>query len=257
MYQGFYNLTSGMLTQQRNLNTISNNMVNVQTPGYKSDKMVSSTFDEEMLYRTGRKDKGEYEPLGVTSKIKTAQRTYVNYEQGAFNVTDGIYDFALSGNGFFCIDTAEGVRYTRNGSFRVDEEGYLTLNSLGRVQGAGGQPIQINNEDFSVTNGTIYGYDEDGVVRELGSLRVVDFEGDYQDVLHKEDYGLYSTDAAAREVLQGETAVLWKTLERSNADLVDEMTSMMTSQRALQSAAQLLKMYDQIMSKSATDIGRM
>ena len=257
MYQGFYNLTSGMLTQQRNLNTISNNMVNVQTPGYKSDKMVSSTFEEEMLYRTGRKNKGEHEALGVTSKIRTAQRTYVNYEQGSFNPTDGIYDFALSGRGFFCIDTADGVRYSRNGSFRVDEEGYLTLNNLGRVQGAGGQPIQINNENFSVSNGTIYGYNEDGVVQELGTLRVVDFEGEYQDILHKEDYGLYSTDAASREVLQGETAVIWKTLERSNADMVEEMTSMITSQRALQSAAQMLKMYDQVMSKSATDIGRM
>ena len=52
MYQGFYNLASGMLTQNRNLNVISNNMVNIQTPGYKRDKMVSTTFQEEMLYRT-------------------------------------------------------------------------------------------------------------------------------------------------------------------------------------------------------------
>ena len=51
--------------------------------------------------------------------------------------------------------------------------------------------------------------------------------------------------------------MIWKTLERSNADMVEEMTSMITSQRALQSAAQMLKMYDQVMSKSATDIGRM
>ena len=257
MYQGFYNLTSGMLTQQRNLNTVSNNMVNIQTPGYKSDRMVSSTFQEEMLYRTGRTDKSRYTELGITSKIRTAQRTYVNYEQGSFNPTGGIYDFALSGNGFFCIDTPDGVRYTRNGSFRVDEEGYLTLNNLGRVQGAGGQPIQISNEDFAVTNGTIYGVDADGTARELGTLRVVDFEGEYQDVMHKEDYGLYSTDAAPREVMQGDTAVIWKTLERSNADMVDEMTSMITSQRALQSAAQMLKMYDQVMNKSANDIGRM
>lgn len=257
MYQGFYNLTSGMLTQQRNLNTVSNNMVNIQTPGYKSDKMVSSTFQEEMLYRTGRTDKSRYTELGITSKIRTAQRTYVNYEQGSFNPTGGIYDFALSGNGFFCIDTPDGVRYTRNGSFRVDEEGYLTLNNLGRVQGAGGQPIQISNEDFTVTNGTIYGTDANGTAGELGTLRVVDFEGEYQDVLHKEDYGLYSTDAAPIEVMQGDTAVIWKTLERSNADMVDEMTSMITSQRALQSAAQMLKMYDQVMNKSANDIGRM
>ena len=78
MYQGFYNLTSGMLTQSRNLNVISNNMVNVQTSGYKRDTMVTSTFQEEMLYRTGRHNKANPTPLSVTSKIKTASRTYVD-----------------------------------------------------------------------------------------------------------------------------------------------------------------------------------
>lgn len=60
---------------------------------------------------------------------------------------------------------------------------------------------------------------------------------------------------AAREVENPD--VLWKALERSNVDMVEEMTSMMTSQRALQSAAQVLKMYDQIMSKAASDVGRL
>ena len=66
MYQGFYNLTSGMLTQSRNLNVISNNMVNIQTPGYKKDKMVSTTFQEEMLYRTGRRYKDNPEPIAAS-----------------------------------------------------------------------------------------------------------------------------------------------------------------------------------------------
>lgn len=100
MYQGFYNLASGMLTQSRNLNVISNNMVNLQTAGYKRDKMVSSTFQEEMLYRTGRRGKGTAEPLASTSKIRTASRTYVNYEQGSYEPTEGIYDFAIGGKGF-------------------------------------------------------------------------------------------------------------------------------------------------------------
>ncbi len=256
MYQGFYNLTSGMLTQNRNLNVISNNMVNIQTSGYKRDKMVSSTFEEEMLYRTGRTNKDNPVELGTTSKIKTAERTYVNYEQGSFDPSGGIYDFALGGKGFFCVDTADGVRYTRNGSFRVDEEGYLMLNNLGRVQGQGGQPIQIDNEDFQVDEGgTIRVVDRDGSTREFGTLRVVDFE-DYEQ-LHKEDYGLFSTDQAARELTNGETSVLWQTLERSNVDMVEELTSMMSAQRALQSAAQVLKMYDQVMNKSATDVGRL
>ena len=87
----------------------------------------------------------------------------------------------------------------------------------------------------------------------MGQLRVVDFE-DY-DQLHKEDYGVYSTNQAARDVEQPN--ILWKMLERSNVDMVEEMTSMMTAQRALQSAAQVLKMYDQIMSKAATEVGRL
>lgn len=276
MYQGFYNLASGILTQNRNLNVISNNMVNLQTPGYKNDTMVTSTFQEEMLYRTGRINKENPEELGITSKIHTATRTYVDYDQGSFEPTEGIYDFALSGKGFFCIQTPDGAeRYTRDGCFAVDGEGYLVLNDLGRVLSSDGQPIQINNENFTVdSKGHITAKivsesdDEDGSLevevedRDFGSLRVVDFE-DY-DALHREDNGLFSTDQTPIELLgeddSGEvpgTAVLWQTLEKSNVDMLEEMTAMMSSQRALQSAAQMLKMYDSIMSKSSTDIGKL
>lgn len=269
MYQGFYNLTSGMLTQSRNLNVISNNMVNIQTPGYKKDKMVSTTFQEEMLYRTGRRYKDNPEPIATTSKIRSADRTYVSYEQGSYDMTEGIFDFALGGKGFFCIQTPQGIQYTRNGSFRVDNEGYLALNNVGRVLGKDG-PIRITSEDFGVSNqGVIsvriepeptddedYGYDDEDTepqIEVLGTLRIVDF-ADYEQ-LHKEDYGLFSTGQAPQEVEM--PALVWQSLEKSNVDMVEEMTSMMTSQRALQSAAQVLKMYDQIMSKASTDVGRL
>lgn len=271
MYQGFYNLASGMLTQSRNLNVISNNMVNVQTAGYKHDTMVTSTFQEEMLYRTGKRNKENPVELGTTSKIKTASRTYVNYEQGSFEQTDGIYDFALEDKGFFCIQTSNGdLRYTRNGAFSVDQEGYLVLNDQGRVLSTDDQPIQIDNEDFTVDeNGKITavittgGGSEDSEVqtetREYGTLKVVDF-ADY-DQLHKEDNGLFSTTQTPiqtdSESETGSVPILWKCLEKSNVDMVEEMTAMMSSQRALQSAAQMLKMYDQIMSKSSTDVGRL
>ena len=269
MYDGFYKLTSGMLTQSRNLNVISNNMVNIQMPGYKQDTMVSTTFQEEMLYRTGRQSKGNPLPLATTSRIKAADRTYVNYNQGSFETTDGIYDFALSGNGFFCVQTPNGERYTRNGSFAVDNEGYLELPGIGRVLSADNQYIRIDSEDFTVDGqGNItavlqpqgddednwYGGDEEPQVQQYGTLKVVDF-ADY-DQLQREDNGIFSTNQAPLAPA-GDTQIVWKTLEKSNVDMVNEMTAMMSSQRALQSAAQALKRYDQVMSKSVSDVGRL
>lgn len=271
MYQGFYNLTSGMLTQNRNLNVIGNNLVNIQTAGYKNDTMVTSTFQEEMLYRTGKQNKSDPVALGTTSKIKTASQTYVNYEQGSFEQTDGIYDFALADKGFFCIQNANGEeRYTRNGAFSVDSEGYLVLNEQGRVLSTEDTPIQIDNENFTVdrfgnisaviVTGGGSGEDAEEIeteIREYGRIKVVDFE-DYEQ-LHKEDNGLFSTTQTAL-TFDDETEqpqVQWKMLEKSNVDMVTEMTAMMSSQRALQSAAQMLKMYDQIMSKSSSEVGKL
>ena len=254
MYQGFYNLVSGMLTQNRDLNTISNNMVNIQTSGYKSDTMLARTFDEEMLIRTGTVSKGNPTELATSSKIVSAQRTYVDYTQGTLRETDSIYDFALNGHGFFCIRTPEGERYTRNGSFSVDENGYLILNELGQVLSEDNQPIQITSEEFNADGGD---FRLDGET--FATLKVVDF-ADY-DQLHKEDNGLFSTNQAQIQAMDeiggGETGILWKAVEKSNVNMVDEMTAMMSSQRALQSAAQVLKMYDQLLSKASTDIGRL
>lgn len=282
MYQGFYNLTSGMLTQSRNLNVISNNMVNIQTAGYKSDTMVSTTFQEEMLIRTGAQYKENAQPLATTSKIKAADRTYTNYVQGSFDQTEGVFDFALSGNGFFCVQTADGERYTRNGAFYVDQEGYLSLAEAGRVLSVDNQPILITDENFNVDErGNItaliqtgetdadddygygeYGEDEGGASGleqvSFGQLKVVDF-ADYNQ-LHKEDNGLFSTGQAQTLLNQPDapqTPVLWKMLEKSNVNMVQEMTSMMSAQRALQSAAQVLKMYDQVMSKASSEVGRL
>ena len=273
MYQGFYNLASGMLTQSRNLNVISNNMVNLQTPGYKSDTMTSTTFGDEMLYRTERRNKEDPEALATVSKIKSADRTYVDYTQGDFEITDGLFDFALGGQGFFSIQTPQGERYTRNGAFSVDAQGFLTLEGLGQVLSADNQPIRIRDENFSV-DGTghitsVLPWEEltpeeqaaavqagaaagEPLGVDYGTLKVVDF-ADY-DGLHKEDNGLYSANQAQTPV---ETpSVQWKTLERSNVDMVEEMTAMMSSQRALQSAAQALKMYDQVMGKAVAEVGR-
>ncbi len=266
MFHGFYNLASGMLYQNRNLNVISNNMVNVSTPGYKSDKLVSTTFKDEMLYRNGNRDKSNPVEIGSISMIRTARATKTAYDQGTVEETGGNLDFALTKPGFFSIEDSSGNHlYTRNGSFHVDDEGYLCLSSLGRVLGEDGSPIELPTDHITVDQlGNIYevplkglGTDEDGGDSEdkepvlLGKLGVVNF-ADYTQLV-KSDNGTFTTTAEAAAANGG---VQWKAIERSNIDPINEMTSMISSQRASQSAAQVLKMYDQLMSRIVSDIGR-
>jgi flagellar basal-body rod protein FlgF len=248
MFKGFYNLTSEMICQNRNMNVISNNMVNVSTPGYKSDTFVASTFREELLYRSGNKDKSNSTAIGETSMIRAAEETVTSYVQGSFEETAGTLDVALTDKGFFEIETANGTVYTRNGSFMIDDEGYLALSGIGRVLGSNGT-IALNTDDITVdSQGNIYS--QDGYMS-FGKISIVDFEN--YDQLVKQDNGIFTT---TEQGINSDTEVLWKYIEKSNVDSIEEMTEMMSGQRSLQSAAQVLKMYDQLMGKIVSEIGR-
>lgn len=266
MFQGFYNLASGMLYQNRNLNTISNNMVNVSTPGYKSDRMVSTTFKDEMRYRSGNLNRGNATQIGSMSMIRAVGITSTSHNQGNVEETGGNLDFALTKPGFFAVqDTAGNRIYTRNGSFQIDQDGYLSLSSLGRVLGEDGNPIEMTSDHISVDkSGNIYevplkglgGEEENDSDSEqepqlIGKLGVFDF-ADYNQLV-KGNNGTF-TSAADADAVDG--GIQWKSIERSNINPIDEMTGMMSSQRASQSAAQVLKMYDQLMGKIVSDIGR-
>ncbi len=247
MYKGFYTLASGMITENRNLNVISNNMTNVSTPGFKNSTMVSSTFKEEMTYRYGNKSKTNPTEMGKTSMITTAQETITNYTQAGFDITGSSFDFGLSKAGFFQIQGEKGTVYTRNGSFILDDEGYISLPKVGRVMGKKG-PIKMQTDQFMVdASGNIV--NSKGIIED--QLVIMDFK-DYSQ-LSRVGEGLYQTNATGTPVAD---AVVWKALEQSNVDSIREMTNMMSSQRALQSASQILKMYDQIMQKSTTEIGK-
>lgn len=250
MLKGFYTLTSGMLTQNRVLNTISNNMANSTTPGFKKDTLVSTTFQEELLYRTGNKDKTASEPLAKSSMIRKAEESVTSYEQGPLKDTERTLDFAIQEKGFFEIQTEKGNYYTRNGSFTLDNEGYLSLQHVGRVMGDNG-PILLNTDKVTVdSQGTILSQDGE----EKGMLKIVDFK-DYAQ-LTKVNEGMFQNSNAQNIATNQEYQIKSKTLEGSNVNPMDEMVAMMSSQRALQSASQLLKMYDQLMAKAVTEIGK-
>lgn len=247
MLQGLYNLTSGVLTQNRNLNVISNNMVNVSTPGYKTDTMVSTTFRDEMIYRSSNQGGGPQIAVGNSSRIRVAEETLVDYQQGAFEETNSNLDLAIAKEGFFEIQGAGGNIYSRNGSFILDDEGYLSLPGAGRVMGKDG-PIYLNDDQVVIDySGTIR--NEAG--QELGTIKLVDFDN-YENI--DRNKAGYFTGDNPQEV---EGGFMQGYIEKSNVSVVSELTKMMSSQRAIQSAAQVIKIYDQLMQKATTEVGRL
>lgn len=239
MFQGFYDLTSNMITQNRNMNIISNNMTNISTPGYKEDRLMQSTFRDEMIYRYDRDGKT---PVGVVSRMNIADERVTDYSEGGIRETGAAMDVGLTGSGFFAVQTDNGVVYSRNGSFNLDNEGYLLLPGIGRVLGNNG-PIRLTTDEIVIDKqGNIT---NEGGTQYFGTLRIVDF-ADYSQ-LTKITGGVFRANAQP-QAAQGVT-VTQKYLEDSNVSMAEEMTRMMSGQRVLQSSAQLLKMYDQLMAK--------
>ena len=246
--KGFYNLTSAMLTQGRYLDVISNNMTNVATAGFKADRFTMSTFEEVMWQLVGNKTKN-YTELGMQSFITAPSQLYTDYSQGAFDETGQPLDFAIEGDGFFAIETEGGRVYTRNGNFSLDDELFLSLPGQGRVLSTSGNPIQLVTDKIE-TDGFGGLYTESGGF--LGRIGVFVFE-DNEAALEKNDQGLFTANGEGAlttvTVLQGMT-------ERANVDLVQQMTEMISSQRAYQSAAEIIQIYDDVINRVTTEVGR-
>ena len=158
-------------------------------------------------------------------------------------------DFAINGDGFFAVRLADGTTgYTREGNFSLDDEGYLCLPGFGQVLDSQNQPIQLGTDKITSDEAGILYYDGTPMAR-LGIFSFADLEA-----LERNDRGLFT---GGQPTLMDTPKVLNGYVERSNTDLIKQMTEMITYQRALQSAAQVSKMYDQLMTKATTDIGRM
>ena len=249
MMRGFYNLTSGMLSQGRRLDVVANNMTNISTAGFKAEHYTDRTFDEVMVSRIGNKIKTPYQTMETyQSHILAPDELYTDFGQSSFEETNLPLDFAIQGEGFFAIDTGDGVAYTRAGSFTLDNEGYLCLSELGRVLDREGNPIQLPTDHLEADKqGSLY--TEGGEY--MGTLGVYMFEDN--NALERTPYGLFTGDGAQ---LNEDVTIHHKMVERSNVSMVKEMVKMMTTQRALQSAAQMSKIYDQVITRIVTDIGR-
>lgn len=253
MTKGFYNLTSGILSQTRRLDVIGNNMTNLSTPGYKAETYTDRTFEEVLISRVGNKDKSGAAVIGTESYILAPDQLYVNQTQGAMRETGMPLDFAIQGDGFFAIQTENGVEYTRDGAFSLDEQGRLCLAGHGLVLGPDGAPVTLTQDQQirADSAGRIYDASTGGYMGQVGVFTFAD-----NGQLAKGTSGLFLANGQQAQAAAAST-VMWKCTEESNVDMLKEMTQMLTAQRALQGGAQVLKLYDSLLTKATTEVGRL
>jgi flagellar basal-body rod protein FlgG len=138
MDRGLYIAASGMLAEQARQDLIAHDLANASTPGYKPDRVASTSFGELLLAdtTTGRPVGG----LGLGTQI---DRQVTDMSGGPLRDTGEPLDFAVEGEGFFAVQTAAGVRYTRDGKFSRSAAGTLVTASGDAVLGPNGAPVRV------------------------------------------------------------------------------------------------------------------
>lgn len=151
MVKGLYTAYTGMLNQQHKVDVIANNLANAATTGYKKEGSTSEAFDAVLALKIKDQTTAfRARPIGTMNLGVKIGENYTDYTQGAFQTTGNAYDLALSGNGFFCVEftSKSGVtstKYTRDGSFTLNVDGFLVTKDGDYVLDDEGEHIRLDN----------------------------------------------------------------------------------------------------------------
>jgi len=258
--KGVYSALSGAIAQSLKLDTISNNIANINTPAFKRDQQVFREYltanekppeviqvpkvpaSVESFYDMQGGDKSFVDPIG----------TYTDHSQGGMRHTGNALDVALASDGFFEVATPNGVRLTRHGSFSLDGNGQLVTKEgmpVLSAAAAGTEPesrvIKTNGETMSIQdNGDVYL--GNNLVAKLSVVNVAD-----KDSLQKIGNSLYQFKPNSKpEVTNVQYPNLKQGyLETSNVNIVQEMTDMIATTRVFESTQKAIHAYDQMAEK--------
>lgn len=224
MLRGMYVSASGMNTQIRKQEVISNNLANVDTPGFKKESLVVDSFSRIMVSRMNDcQDQGAAPVIGNISAGSNPLGTVTDFSEGKLVETGRPLDFALQGKGFFQVQTPQGLRYTRQGSFVVSGQGQLVTTEGYPVMGENG-PIELGLDAYIGTGGEVV---EEGTI--VNRMTLVNCAP--QDLV-KEGESLYALNEGA-QIFPGENLSLTQGfLESSNVNPVAEMVDMISGMRA-------------------------
>jgi len=245
MIDALYISASGLRSEQKQIDVISNNVANMQTPGFKRSRV---NFVDVATASVAAGDGLSAANHGSGSRVTTS----MSFAPGELRLTHNPLDLAIDGAGFFELEGEDGnVVYTRDGQFRLDAEGYLVS-----VQGsklARGFQIASGTADIRIApNGEVTGLIAGDTGRSvLGRIELASFAMP-EALVSVGNNAFAATDAAgaASYGQPGDTGfgrVQQGHLEQANVEMIDEMSALVLAQRAYQLNARVLQASDQIL----------
>lgn len=251
MVRGLYTAYTGMLNQQHRMDTITNNLANSATTGYKKEGATAQAFDDMLITKLRDSSEGFWDRrIGPTTLGVKIGENFTDYTQGSLKTTDNTLDVAIAGDGFFEISFknkagVESLKYTRDGSFALTKEGWLVTKDGDFLQGINGN-IQLDTKaEIEIdTTGRIF---ENGKV--VDQIKLVDFE-DYN-YLRKYGENMYDPVEGAVQK-EADASLRQGYLEQSNVNVISEMVEMITIARAYEANQKFIQTADDTLSKDVT-----
>ena len=250
MTRALYIGCTGMVNEQKRLDIVANNVANAATAGYKGENVTSQSFEDVLALKI--RDNSEYyvdKPIGTMNLGVRLGEVYTDFGQGSMRHTGDNYNVAIEGKGFFEVRKGDEIRYTRDGSFKMDRDGYIVDADGNHLQGESGD-IQVPLEEtiFIDTYGGIY---SDGVY--VDSIKLVDFEN--YDYLEKIGDTSYKPVDGAVEIT-GSGVLHQGFVEQSNVNGVSEMVDLIAITRAYEANQKIIQGEDSLLEKTVNQIGR-
>jgi flagellar basal-body rod protein FlgG len=235
MNRGLYVAASGMMAEMHRQDAIANNLANATTAGYKADRTSQRDFAEVLM-----SNRATGETIGRGSLGVIAQNVTL-FEQGAITSTEQPLDMALSGPGFFAVQTEQGVRYTRAGRFTVNADGMLSDPQGRPVLTETGATVNVGNRAADVR------------VEADGRLLIGDRAAGRLQVVQLDDPRKAGDNLVTGQVSGGigETQVLGRRLESSTTDATRSVVDLIASTRAFEAGQRVLRSIDETLAKTA------
>lgn len=254
MFRGLYTAYTGMRVQQDVMNVVSNNLANVDTAGFKRDKLGIRSFKEVLAVKQNDTNLISPNRIGKMNMGVTSSVAFTNFDQGPLKNTERKTDIALEGKGMFVVgkrmeDGSFKEYYTRDGGLSVNQLGQLMTKSGEYILGENGV-ITVENGKFTISQtGDVYN-DRNELVDKMRLTSFKDFSE-----LRKVGNNLYvPTENAEQDSFSG--VVVQGFLESSNVNTVQEMVEMISVMRAYESNQKVLMTFDSAMEKVANEVGR-